>query len=149
MNKRGETAVVGAAIFIVLVAVFVGLLFISINKDRYGASMWEEVYAKRIAQAINMAREGDKISIDVQKASEVALKNDLPAFELKRIVTFDSKSKEVIVKLRQKGETRFGYFNDVVIVEPNIELGIPGNVLFFSVKKSKSELLNIGGENAK
>lgn len=123
-------------ITIILIVLFAAFLFVFVGQQKNGAGVWEDVYAKEIAQIINLAEPGDEISIDIHYATEIAKKNRYRALE--SIVKFDNENREVVVKLRDKGETRFSYFNDVEIINPRIEVGVPTNVLKFRVVKAGS-----------
>ena len=132
LNREG---VIGnlpdVVITIILIVLFAAFLFVFIGQQRNGAGVWEDTYAKEIAQVINLAEAGDEIAIDVHYATEIAKKNRVG--DLRSIVRFDNENNEVVVKLRPRGETRFSYFKDVEIVNYRIELGVPTNVLKFRV----------------
>jgi hypothetical protein len=136
MEKRG---IIGDlpdnVITIILMVIFSAFLFVFVGQQKNGAGIWEDVYAKEIAQIINLAEPGDEISIDVHYATEVAKKNKVQ--DLKSVIKFDNETKEVVVKLRKFGETRFSYFNNVEIVNSRIELGIPTNVLKFRIGEAQ------------
>ncbi len=134
MEKRGTIgSLPDSAITIILILVFAGFLFVFIGQQKNGAGVWEEVYAKEIAQIINLAQPGDFVAIDIQYATQIAKKNQVA--DLTKIIRFDNETNEVVVKLRPQGESRFSYFSDVLIVNNRIELGVPTNVLKFNVEK--------------
>ena len=107
-------------------------IFAMLSHYKNGAGVWEDFYAKEIARAIDMAKPGDTITIDLDKASIVAKSNDYELYD--KLVRFDEKTREIVVKLRTNGETRFSYFNDVKISNVKTFLGVPTNVLQFKVE---------------
>jgi len=127
-----------AVIYLVLVGIFAVFIFFLLEQHRNAASYWESFYAEEIARAIDMAKPGDYITIDLDKASIIAKKNSFEAYD--KLVNFDNDKQEIIVKLRGNGETRFSYFNRVKITEWNTELGVPVNVLHFKVEDKNSDL---------
>jgi hypothetical protein len=144
--KKGVLGILPETVIeIILIVIFAVFLFVFVGLQKNAAGIWGDIYAKDIAQVVNLAKPGDEISIDIQHASEIAKKNNVP--DLKKIIWFDNESREIVVKLSPSaGETRFSYFNDVEITNNVIELGIPGNVLRFKVKAAGKE--KTGGEYA-
>lgn len=140
-NKKGVTGdFFDTVITIILVVVFAGFLFVFIGMQKNGAGFWEDVYAKEIAQIVNMAKPGDEISVDIHYASKIAQKNRVA--DLASIVKFDNEKKEVVIKLRPYGETRFSYIKEIEISDAKIEFGAPTNVLKFKVVKTGKEVKN-------
>lgn len=138
VRRRGAGDIVsGTLLYVVLVVIFtIGIFAIIIDRQN-NAAHWEEFYAKEFALLLNQARPGDQYTINIQKASEIAVKNGVkdPSY----IITFDGKTREVVVRLREQGETRFSYFTNVVVSDVRIELGTPGNTLHFTVVKPVEE----------
>jgi hypothetical protein len=138
MDKTAESSsiLMSNVIYMIFIAIFISLLFLSISKLKNNTEYWESFYAKEIAKIIDSSKPGDLITIDVQTASRVAKKNGLAS--VRDIVRFDSKNHEVIVQLSDKKETRFAYFSDYKILDYKIELGKSnsgGNLLVFQIAK--------------
>ncbi|MDP3881504.1 MAG: hypothetical protein Q8Q31_01360 [Nanoarchaeota archaeon] len=143
MNKRGTIGdLPDTVITVILIVLFAAFLFVFVGQQKNGAGVWEDVYAKEIAQIINLAEPGDEISIDIHYATEIAKKNRYG--QLDSIIKFDNENREVIVKLRSRGETRFSYYNNVEIVNDRIELGVPVNILKFRIVESEKEEMGEG-----
>jgi hypothetical protein len=131
-RKHGASDLLsGTLLYVILVVLFAIGLFSVIQKESNSADSWEELYVKELALLLNQARPGDVYTIDIQKASEIAVKNGIK--DTRYIIRFDGKTREVVVQLHQGGETRFSYFNDVVVADSTIELGRPRNTLSFRV----------------
>ena len=134
MNKRaeeGEGPIYYNVIFFVLLAIAFGGYLFYISNQANGAAAWEDYYAKEIVRMINYARPGDNIAIDVQKATEIARKNNVPSFS--EIFSFDNINNEVCVKLSLRKKSCYAYFNNVDIIDSEIKLGVPTNILTFNV----------------
>ena len=134
MNKK---AVIGddlsnAVIYILLLVIFVGIIFAFVNSKRNDADFWEDLYAKKVAHAILLARPGTEISIDLNHASEIARDNGKG--DLTGIIDFDNNNKKVIVDFGGAGK-KYSYLSNVLIVEKEIEMGVPVNILKFKVIK--------------
>lgn len=121
----------GTLLYVILVVLFAIGLFAVIESQRNSAGLWEELYAKELALLLNRAQPGDMYVLDIQKASEIAVKNGIR--DTRYIIHFDGTTREIVVQLHQGGETRFSYFNDVVVANSEIELGRPRNTLRFKV----------------
>ena len=134
MNKKAQSNVLMNNISrLILLAIFIAGIFAVIWQQSNGAGVWEDYYAKEIVKSIDLAKQGDEVTLDVQKGTEIAFKNGVGKSE---IFNFNNVNNEVCVKLSAGRSTCFNYFNDVDITDPNVELGVPINVLHFSVKES-------------
>jgi hypothetical protein len=133
MNKKAAMPSIlqSNVIYVLFTGLFVIGIFMAIYYYRDNANTWEEIYAKEIARMINLAEPGDIIAIDIHKGSLVARKQGFN--EYSSIISFDNPRREIVVKLRKLGETRFSYVNNVLIENVSIELGVPTNVLHFRV----------------
>lgn len=132
MNRTGSGDVLsGTLLYVVLVVLFAIGIFMIIAQHKNNAAQWEEFYAKELALLLDQAKLGDRYTLDIQHASELAVANGVenPSY----IITFDGKTREVVVRLTLGGETRFSYFNDVVVSDVRVELGKPTNKLQFTV----------------
>jgi len=133
MDKRGNSETLwNNVIYLILLALVVAGLFVFINNQMNGGAVWEDYYAKEIVKMINLAQPGDKLTIDVQKATKIAKKNHVESFN--DIFLFNEKDKEVCVRLSEERRTCYGYFNDVSIKNNELRLGRPGNSLYFEIE---------------
>ena len=113
MNKRANL-VWDNAIYLILVVLFFAGMILFINQQRNGAGVWEDFYAKEISKAVNLAKPGDEIIIDIHKARVSAKKNNVQNFDA--IVAFDNANQEVCVKLnlgRQMCQRYFPSFSSM------------------------------------
>ena len=120
-------------IYILLVVAFVVVMFLFIQAQMSGASTWSDYYAKQIVQVINYAESGQKITLDVQRATEIAAGNEISRFQ--EMFEFDNVNSHVCVKLSLGVKTCYYYFNNVDIIDPEMVLGRPINLLEFNVKE--------------
>ncbi|MBS3076983.1 hypothetical protein J4233_01795 [Candidatus Pacearchaeota archaeon] len=120
-------------IYILLVVAFVVVMFLFIQAQMSGASTWSDYYAKQIVQVINYAESGQKITLDVQRATEIAAGNEISRFQ--EMFEFDNVNSQVCVKLSLGVKTCYYYFNNVDIIDPEMVLGRPINLLEFNVKE--------------
>ena len=103
-----------------------------IMQNQNNAHQWEELYAKELALLLNRAESGDLYTIDIQKASEIAVKNGIG--DPRYIIKFDGQSREVIVSLKPGMGTTFHYFSNVVVSDVKVDaLDTSGNKLSFKV----------------
>ena len=132
MNNKAAENVITSTVVYLLIAIlfFAGMLLILWNQTN-GASVWEEYYSKELTKLINLAKPGDEIAIDVQKATQVAKDNNVATFS--EIFTFDNAEKKVCVKLSQGRQTCSSYFNDVIVVSPDLKLIPKNNILTFTI----------------
>jgi len=120
MNKNAELLTENL-IFILLNLAFFAILavFVFIKSD--DPSILEEAYAKKIALILDAARPGMNISIDMQKAIDKWDKDYVG-----KVVSIEGNL--VTVKLKQKGEYSYSFFNDVKLTKyfyrPNYDGGV-------------------------
>jgi hypothetical protein len=144
MNKKGETIserndlLQDNMIYLILGLLFFVVMLGFISNQMNGASKFEDSYAKEIAKVINLAQPGDEITLDVQKATEIAGKNNMEIS--KKIFTFDNANNRICVKLSASRRKCYSYFNNVDILDYDLKLGAPINLLTLKVsKKIKSD----------
>ena len=132
MNERGTFGelLMDYAIHLILIALFAALIFGVIWQQKNSASLWEEHYAKEIVKVINLAEPGDEITIDVHKGTEIAQRNEIDFGEM--FAVYNSRD-EVCTKLSKGGIRCYHYFNDVDILDYEVEQGVPTNVFKFRV----------------
>ncbi|MFH1290518.1 MAG: hypothetical protein ABIH92_03860 [Nanoarchaeota archaeon] len=118
MNRKAViwTTVIYSLIF---VAFLVGMM-IYIWSHNSGANIWSDYYAKELTHLINLAGPNQTITLDVHKATEIAVDNGLRGFS--EIFNFDNVNNEVCVKLSRGQKTCYKYFNEIEVVDRRIEL---------------------------
>ena len=138
MNKKGEgdfgSFLHENVIYLVLLAMFAFLIFFTINGFSNGAAVWEDYYAKELTKVIDLSHPGDEIAIDIHKATEIAKKNRVKSFS--SIFNFDNLKNEVCVKLKEGRKTCYFFSKDVDVVDRDLKLGVPGNVLNFKISEA-------------
>lgn len=97
-------------IFLVLNIVFLMILVIFLFSKTGSAAILEEKYAKKIALAVDSAKPGMIIHIDMKDAINEARKQDK---NINNIVVIEDNI--VLVKLREKGGYEYSFFNDVEV----------------------------------
>ncbi len=136
MNKQAaENTISSTVIYLVIAMIFLAGMLLFIRSQANGAAIWEQYYSKEITKLINLAKPGDNISIDVQKAAQIAKSNDVQTFS--EIFSFDNLQNTVCVKLSPGKKTCEAYFNDVIIISPDLELIPENNILTFTISEPK------------
>ena len=148
MEKKGASEGMFQVIFIVLIVLFfIGMLYF-IFQYRGGAAVFEDYYAKEIVKVIDLGEVGDKIQLDVHRATGIALRNEVGKSEMFGI---DNVKNEVCVKLSKGKKTCYSYFNDVDVfyelkfAASENENGEIVNVLDLKFKEVQKR--NSGGED--
>lgn len=121
------------AIYIILAVIFTIGMFMFVWQQANGAAVWEQYYVSEIGRVINMAQPGDNINLDVQKATEIAERNRVKNFN--DIFSFRNSKNEFCARLSAGRETCIKYYNNVDIVNVEMKLGVPKNVLHFEVRE--------------
>ena len=106
-NKRGEVLVENI-IFIVLNLLFLTILMLFLLRQGDGAIVLEQSYAKNIVLLIDSAKPVMEIQLNMEKAKEVAKKNNVNFEDIVKI-----EDNLIIVKLSEKGGYSYSFFNDV------------------------------------
>ena len=129
LNKRGDASgfLADNAIYLVLTAVFLVSLLVLLFQQSNGAASWEDFYAKEITKMINLAEPGDEIWINVQKGTEAAFDNGVSLNA--DIFEFNNERNEICIHFAKKGQSCYFFINDVDVVEKDLKLGVPENVL--------------------
>lgn len=140
MNKKAILNSTVIYMIITLTVVVFGFGFIWYQAN--GASIWADYYAKELTRTINSADPCETITFDVQKAIEIAQKNNIPAGEFNQIFSFDNPNNEVCVKLSRGIKTCYKYFNDVDVIYKDMKQTMTGNVLIFEISKPLKETQN-------
>lgn len=127
MNKRGELGDIlkDNAIFLILVVFFVIGIGLFLLQQKSGAVVWEDYYVKEIVKAVDIAEAGDEICLDVHKATEIALSNEV---SLSEAFSVDNSKNEACVRLSKGRRSCFLFFNDVDVVMDSESLKLAGGV---------------------
>ncbi len=138
MNNKGEGGILtNNLMYIILFLVFFMLMFYYAIGYQDGASVWEDFYTKEIVKIINELEPGTEVYLDVTKLTDIAFRNGKTK---KEIIYFDNVENSVIVSLNKGSGTKFNFYNDVVISEPEIKLisgGPKTNQLYFKVVETQ------------
>ncbi len=146
MNRKAilKSTVIYLLITLAVVAMASAYIWLQMN----GASIWSDYYAKELTRTINSAQQNETITFDVQKAVEVAGKNNIPISEFSSIFSFDNPNNEVCVKLSRGIKTCYKYFNDVDIIYKDLKQTMTGNVIIFEITKPLKESQNENNSTA-
>lgn len=143
MNKKAELndLLEGNTVYIVLTVLFVAGMVFFVSSYKNNAAVWEDYYAKEIAKLIDLSKPGDEIIIDIQKPSEIAIKNEIRS--MSEMIEIDNFEKRVWIKLSPGRKSGYGFFNDVDVIVSKPEFGVPGNVITLKIIPSqKSKVQN-------
>lgn len=125
MDRRGESTgdnlLTNYVMYFLFLAVFLVITLNYIFGLQHGISLKEDFYVKELARIINEAEPTQEVRLDVQDVSDLAIKEKQP---LSDIFTFDNVNHKVHVKLSSRTGRSYSYFNDVIIVNPEIENGV-------------------------
>ncbi|HTZ41973.1 MAG TPA: hypothetical protein VMC07_02070 [Candidatus Omnitrophota bacterium] len=131
-NRKGSTLLVENIIFIILNLVFLAILIFFLLSKQGNPAVLEEKYAKEIALALDSAKPGMAITLNMEDAINSA-KSSLGENSINSIVNIDKNV--VTVKLRENGGYSYSFFNNVVILN------------CYMNQQSNEYLLFIGGAN--
>jgi len=125
MNKKGSfgDTLADNAIYLVFALLFFSIMILFVMGQQNGADFWSDFYAKEISKAINLAKVGDEITLDVHKGSVIGKDNGVPSFS--EMFMIDNAKQEVCVKLSRGRKNCYNYFNNVIVVDS--ELVLAGN----------------------
>jgi len=127
-GKRGATELVMEnLIFIILnIAFFASLLVFVVNSSS-GNYAYEQLYAKKIAFMIDMARPGTNITLRLDELFRRASKNGFSG----NVVSIDPKTNAVLVKVSERSGYEMRHFNPNAIVW---KLDKENKALFLEIK---------------
>lgn len=103
-GKRGEILIENV-VFIILNILFFSILVLFLLKQGTGAYLMEQSYSKQIALLVDSSLPGTIITLNMNKAFDVANKNN---FDVNKIISFSDNY--VTVKLSEKGGYSYHYF---------------------------------------
>lgn len=121
MNKRGnfDNQLAWTFAYLIIFLIFFAGMYYFVASKQQNAAFWEDYHAKQIALILDNAHSGQEFSIEVSSATRIAASNGKSPNE---IFVFDNRNHEVVVSLRDGSATRFSYFRDLVVLEPEVEL---------------------------
>jgi len=131
MDKKGTNIIWDNAVYLILAILFFSMALYFLRNHLFQASFYENYYSKEISKVVDLAKPGDEIILDVQKATEIAQKQDLGSYS--EIFQFDNINNEICVKLSTGRKKCYVYFNDVDVMNVELKLADPINVLYFNV----------------
>lgn len=95
-------------VFLILQLLFFSFVLIGVLLIGSGTAVYENIYARQIALAIDEAKPDMNLDIDISKLYEVAEKNKFNG----KIVEIDEANHQVIVHLTIEQGHKFSYFSD-------------------------------------
>ncbi len=137
MNKKADfgDVLIDNLIYLILLVIFIAGVIAFIYSNMNGANVWGDYYVKQVVGIVDLAKPGDVIIIDVQKATEIAKKNKV--FDFEEIFRFDNMKSEVCVKLSQGRINCFNFFNNVNVAPDSsqkwVHLAEPVNRLHLQI----------------
>lgn len=108
MSRRGVNLLMNQILFIILIVAFAAIMITFIVRFGTRASIQEQIYAKQIALAIEKARAGTSVTMDISELYSFIKENRFEG----RIVNIDNENKKVIIHLASGTGYSFSFFND-------------------------------------
>lgn len=108
MSKRADEPLMNQIIFLIIILAFAVIMMMFIARFGNQSAIKEELYAKQIALAIDKARAGTNIVMDVSLIYKIAEEKQLAGNK----ITIDNNNKKVIVRLDIGKGYSFGFFNN-------------------------------------
>lgn len=127
MKKKG-TILAENLIFIILNLVFIIILILFIAAQGGGAILIEQEYAKQIALLIDSAKPISIINLNMDRALELAEKNNIPFEDVVSI-----NGNVVKIKLSDDSGYEYSFFNNVNVVA--FEEGNPRGIYTFTINE--------------
>jgi hypothetical protein len=109
-NKKADEVLTRQIVFIILVLIFIVGIILIITTKRVNVD--EQIYSKQIALAIDKAKPGMTINIDIYELYKIAEKNN---FNSDEIIKIDTDKGKVNVKLIAGGGYSYSFFNNAPI----------------------------------
>jgi len=107
MNKKADEPLINQIIFLIIIIAFAVIMIVFIVRYGTRTSIKEEVYAKQIALAIDKARTGTNIVMDVSSIYKDGRKNNLE----NGLIIIDNNERKVNIHLSSGKGYSFGFFN--------------------------------------
>lgn len=125
MERKKGNILVSNVMYIVLVLMFMGVLFLFVSQQSSKGALLEERMAKKIALTIDSADANSQVSIYVGSVME---RNE----GIENPIGIEGNT--VLVKLSQRGGYSYNFFNDVEVGNVEIKETEGGSYLFFVVR---------------
>ncbi|OIO40961.1 hypothetical protein AUJ62_03545 [Candidatus Pacearchaeota archaeon CG1_02_32_21] len=106
LNKKGNIPL-EEVIFVLLNIMFFSMLFVFVYNTSHGVFLSEKLYAKKIALAIDSAKPGTQISVDISELYGIAQENEFDISD-----SFYFKDNQVNVKLSKEDGYSYNYFTN-------------------------------------
>ena len=106
LNKKGNIPL-KEVIFVLLNIMFFSMLFVFVYNTSHGVFLSEKLYAKKIALAIDSAKPGTQISVDISELYGIAQENEFDISD-----SFYFKDNQVNVKLSKEDGYSYNYFTN-------------------------------------
>jgi len=113
MNKKADNFLMENIIFFIIIAVFFATMFIFVARAGSQVTIVEQIYSKQIALAIDKAKPGTEVNLDVSKLYEIAEKNSF----IGNVVKIDNENNIVEVRLVEGKGYGFEFFNNAEILQ--------------------------------
>lgn len=111
-NKKGtagDDTVYPVVIFVILNLMFFSLLIYFVWSSSGGVTVLEQAYAKQIVLAIDSAKPGMEISIDMDDAFDFANKE---GYDFSKVLSVDNESNVVYVRFHDRRGYGYKFFTD-------------------------------------
>jgi hypothetical protein len=112
IKKRGMNLSLFTVIFLVLNLIFFSMMFYYVSKSSNGALVYEQIYSKEISMVLDSLSPGDEVIIDFSEPYSVAKEHKT----IQKLITIDSKNKQLIVSLSSRGGYATKYFSNYKFV---------------------------------
>jgi hypothetical protein len=112
MNKKAFELLTENIVFVVLIILFFGVMFVFVSRAGNQSSIIEQSYSKQIALLIDKAKTGTIINLDISELTEFAKKNNFNG----RIIEIDNLNKKVVVRASDGKGYSFNFFSDAEII---------------------------------
>jgi hypothetical protein len=107
LNKKGADFLFDQIIFIIIILAFSVIMIVFVVRFGNQATIKEQIYAKQVALAIDKARVGTEIKMDISEFYNLAQKNKFNG----KIIDIDNKNKKVMVFLSSGEGYSYNYFS--------------------------------------
>jgi hypothetical protein len=118
------------AVYLIILVMFIIIMLGHVWLQMNGAEIWSQYYSKEISKVINLAQPNDEITLDVHKATEIAVDHNINQDE---IFEFDNAKNEICIKLTHNRKTCYSYFNQVDIVNYRVQPTLDTNILTLKI----------------
>lgn len=111
-GKKGFDALMENLIFIIVIALFFGVMFAFVARAGSQANIIEQVYSKQVALLIDKMNSGMTVNLDISELNSAAKRNKFYG----KVVDIDNKNKKVNVQVVGGKGYSFNFFSDDEII---------------------------------